>query len=47
MRGISRLAAKPVSFSRRTLLHGVSKDNKDNVSTYGKGNNRIAVTASQ
>ena len=25
MRGISRLAAKPVSFSRRTLLHGVSK----------------------
>jgi len=26
MRGISCLAAKPVSFSRRTLLHGVSKD---------------------
>jgi hypothetical protein len=25
MRGISCLAAKPVSFSRRTLLHGVSK----------------------
>jgi len=25
MRGISRLAAEPVSFSRRTLLHGVSK----------------------
>jgi hypothetical protein len=25
MRGISRLAADPVSFSRRTLLHGVSK----------------------
>ena len=25
MRGISWLAAKPVSFSRRTLLHGVSK----------------------
>jgi hypothetical protein len=24
-RGISRLAAKPVSFSRGTLLHGVSK----------------------
>ena len=24
-RGISRLAAEPVSFSRRTLLHGVSK----------------------
>ena len=24
MRGISRLAAAPVSFSRRTLLHGVS-----------------------
>jgi hypothetical protein len=23
MRGISGLAAKPVSFSRRTLLHGV------------------------
>ena len=23
--GISRLAAEPVSFSRRTLLHGVSK----------------------
>ena len=23
MRGISRLAAEPVSFSRRTLLHGV------------------------
>ena len=26
MRGISWLAAKPVSFSRRTLLHGVSKE---------------------
>jgi len=25
MRGISWLASKPVSFSRRTLLHGVSK----------------------
>ena len=25
MRGISRLAAEPVSFSRTTLLHGVSK----------------------
>jgi len=25
MRGISRLAGEPVSFSRRTLLHGVSK----------------------
>ena len=25
MRGISWLAAKPVNFSRRTLLHGVSK----------------------
>ena len=25
MQGISRLAAEPVSFSRRTLLHGVSK----------------------
>ena len=25
MRGISRLAAEPVSFSRRTLLHGVIK----------------------
>ena len=25
MWGISRLAAEPVSFSRRTLLHGVSK----------------------
>ena len=25
MRGISLLAAEPVSFSRRTLLHGVSK----------------------
>ena len=25
MRVISRLAAEPVSFSRRTLLHGVSK----------------------
>jgi hypothetical protein len=25
MRGISRLAAKTVSLSRRTLLHGVSK----------------------
>ena len=25
MRGISRLAAEPVSFSRRTLLHGVSE----------------------
>jgi hypothetical protein len=25
MRGISWLAAEPVSFSRRTLLHGVSK----------------------
>ena len=25
MRGISSLAAKAVSFSRRTLLHGVSK----------------------
>jgi len=25
MRGISCLAAEPVSFSRRTLLHGVSK----------------------
>ena len=25
MRGISQLAAEPVSFSRRTLLHGVSK----------------------
>jgi len=25
MRGISRLAAEPVSFSRRTLLHAVSK----------------------
>jgi len=25
MRGICRLAAEPVSFSRRTLLHGVSK----------------------
>ena len=25
MRGISRLSAKPVSFSRGTLLHGVSK----------------------
>ena len=25
MRGISRLAAEPVSFSRRTLHHGVSK----------------------
>ena len=25
MRGISRLAAEPVRFSRRTLLHGVSK----------------------
>ena len=28
MRGISWLAAKPVSFSRRTLLHGVSKYNR-------------------
>ena len=28
MRGISWLAAKPVSFSRRTLLHGVSKSVK-------------------
>jgi len=25
MRGISWLAAEPVSFSRRTVLHGVSK----------------------
>jgi len=25
MQGISGLAAEPVSFSRRTLLHGVSK----------------------
>ena len=25
MRGISGLAAEPVSFSRRTLFHGVSK----------------------
>jgi len=25
MRGISWIAAEPVSFSRRTLLHGVSK----------------------
>jgi len=25
MRGISFLAAEPVSFSRRTLFHGVSK----------------------
>jgi len=25
MQGISWLAAEPVSFSRRTLLHGVSK----------------------
>jgi hypothetical protein len=25
MRGISCLAAEPVSFSRRTLLHGISK----------------------
>jgi len=25
MQGISLLAAEPVSFSRRTLLHGVSK----------------------
>ena len=25
MRGISWLAAEPLSFSRRTLLHGVSK----------------------
>ena len=25
MRGISSLAAEPVRFSRRTLLHGVSK----------------------
>ena len=25
MRGISSLAAEPVSFSRRTLLHGVNK----------------------
>ena len=25
MRGISLLAAEPVSFSRRTLFHGVSK----------------------
>jgi len=25
MRGFSSLAAEPVSFSRRTLLHGVSK----------------------
>ena len=25
MPGISSLAAEPVSFSRRTLLHGVSK----------------------
>ena len=25
MQGISSLAAEPVSFSRRTLLHGVSK----------------------
>ena len=25
MRGISRLASNPVSFSRRTLLHGLSK----------------------
>ena len=25
MRGISLIAAEPVSFSRRTLLHGVSK----------------------
>ena len=25
MRGISLLAAEPVRFSRRTLLHGVSK----------------------
>ena len=25
IRGISRLVAEPVSFSRRTLLHGVSK----------------------
>ena len=31
MRGISCLAAEPVSFSRRTLLHGVSKGKgKDN-----------------
>ena len=28
MRGISRVAAEPVSFSRRTLLHGVSKYEK-------------------
>jgi len=28
MRGISWLAAEPVSFSRRTLLHGVSKCRK-------------------
>jgi hypothetical protein len=25
MRGISLLAVEPVSFSRRTLLHGISK----------------------
>jgi hypothetical protein len=25
MRGISRLAAEPISFSRRTLLYGVNK----------------------
>ena len=28
IRGISRLAAETVSFSRRTLLHGVSKLNE-------------------
>ena len=28
MRGISWLAAEPVNFSRRTLLHGVSKESK-------------------
>ena len=29
MRGISRLAAEPISFSRRTLLHGISKESID------------------
>jgi hypothetical protein len=33
MRGISWLAAEPVSFSRRNLLHGVSKYNPRHVSS--------------
>ena len=31
MRGIPWLAAKPVSFSRRTLLHGVSNMYKEKI----------------